>query len=110
VRRNTAKEKGISAFVILHDSDWKICASSAIELAGVRRVSGFGEKKVEMYGKNPGRPPPLPPGRTRHQRRQTKSLLPGERNLRLLVEGRTFEEIAQIRSRTLRAVVSLVAT
>src|SRR5882672_3352722 len=34
---------------------------------------------------------------------------PAKETLRLLEEGRTFEEIAQLRARTLRAVVSLVA-
>jgi len=34
---------------------------------------------------------------------------PAKETLRLLAEGRTFAEIAQIRSRTLRAVVSVVA-
>ena len=80
------------------------------DLRELRRVSGFGDKKVEMYGKeildalrrfregdrasNEGKP---------------KVSSPAKETLRLLEEGRTFEEIAQIRARTLRAVVSLVA-
>jgi ATP-dependent DNA helicase RecQ len=40
---------------------------------------------------------------------KAKASSPAKETLRLLEEGRTFAEIAQIRARTLRAVVSLVA-
>src|SRR5260370_28557056 len=40
---------------------------------------------------------------------RAKPSRPAEETLKLLGEGRTFDEIAQIRQRTLRAVVSLVA-
>jgi ATP-dependent DNA helicase RecQ len=110
-RRNTAKDKGVSAFVVLHDTALEdLCLVEPSNLRELRRVSGFGEKKVEMFGKeildalrrfregqratNDGKP---------------KVSSPAKETLRLLKEGRTFEEIAQIRERTLRAVVSLVA-
>jgi ATP-dependent DNA helicase RecQ len=110
-RRNTAKEKGVSAFVVLHDSALEdLCLVEPSNLQELRRVSGFGDKRVEMYGKeildvlrrfrqgeratNEGKP---------------RVSSPAKETLRLLEEGRTFEEIAQIRERTLRAVVSLVA-
>jgi ATP-dependent DNA helicase RecQ len=51
-RRNTAKDKGIPAFVVLHDSALEdLCLVEPSNLQELRRVSGFGEKKVEMYGK-----------------------------------------------------------
>ena len=110
-RRITAREKGVAAFVVLHDSALEdLCLVEPSNLQELRRVSGFGDKKVEMYGKeildalrrfregdrasNEGKP---------------KVSSPAKETLRLLEEGRTFEEIAQIRARTLRAVVSLVA-
>jgi ATP-dependent DNA helicase RecQ len=110
-RRNTAKDKGVSAFVVLHDSALEdLCLVEPSNLQELRRVSGFGDKRVEMYGKeildalrrfrqgeratNEGKP---------------RVSSPAKETLRLLEEGRTFEEIAQIRERTLRAVVSLVA-
>ena len=110
-RRITAREKGVAAFVVLHDSALEdLCLVEPSDLQELRRVSGFGDKKVEMYGKeildalrrfregdrasNEGKP---------------KVSSPAKETLRLLEEGRTFEEIAQIRARTLRAVVSLVA-
>src|SRR5713101_7866920 len=110
-RRNIAKEKGIPAFVVLHDSALEdLCLVEPSNLQELRRVSGFGEKKVEMYGKeilDVLR-------RFRQGERATnegklKVSSPAKETLRLLEEGRTFEEIAQIRARTLRSVVSLVA-
>src|SRR5713226_9555202 len=51
-RRNAAKDKGIPAFVVLHDSALEdLCLVEPSTLQELRRVSGFGEKKVEMYGK-----------------------------------------------------------
>ena len=110
-RRNAAKQKGISAFVVLHDSALEdLCLVEPSNLQELRRVSGFGEKKVEMYGKEildvlrrfrQGE-------RATNEGKQKVSS-PAKETLRLLEEGRTFEEIAQLRARTLRAVVSLVA-
>jgi ATP-dependent DNA helicase RecQ len=110
-RRNTAKEKGVSAFVVLHDSALEdLCLVEPSNLQELRRVSGFGDKRVEMYGKD------ILDAlrRFRQGERATndgklKVSSPAKETLRLLEEGRTLEEIAQIRSRTLRAVVSLVA-
>jgi ATP-dependent DNA helicase RecQ len=51
-RRNTAREKGVAAFVVLHDSALvDLCLAKPSTLEDLRRVSGFGDKKVEMYGK-----------------------------------------------------------
>src|SRR6266403_2149579 len=51
-RRNTAKNQGISAFVVLHDSALEdLCLVEPSNLQELRRVSGFGDKKVQMYGK-----------------------------------------------------------
>jgi len=110
-RRNTAKEKGVPAFVVLHDTALEdLCLVEPSNLQELRRVSGFGDKRVEMYGKEI-----LDALRRFRQGERASSdgkpkvSSPAKETLRLLQEGRTFEEIAQIRSRTLRAVVSLVA-
>jgi len=44
--------EGIPAFVVLHDSALEdLCLVEPSNFEELRRVSGFGEKKVEMYGK-----------------------------------------------------------
>jgi ATP-dependent DNA helicase RecQ len=110
-RRNTAKENGIPAFVVLHDSALEdLCLVEPSNLQELRRVSGFGEKKVEMYGKEIlDALRRFRQGDRASEDAKPKVSSPAKETLRLLEEGRTFEEIAQIRARTLRAVVSLVA-
>src|SRR5713101_19494 len=45
-RRNTAKNQGIAAFVVLHDSALEdLCLVEPSNLQELRRVSGFGDKK-----------------------------------------------------------------
>jgi ATP-dependent DNA helicase RecQ len=110
-RRNTAKDKGISAFIVLHDSALEdLCLVEPATLQELRRVSGFGEKRVEMYGKEILEAlRRFRAGERAANESKTKVSSPAKETLRLLEEGRTFEEIAQLRGRTLRAVVSLVA-
>jgi len=110
-RRKLASDKGLPAFVVLHDSALvDLCLAKPSTLQELRRISGFGDKRVEMYGKEILEAL----RRFRQGERATnegklKVSSPAKETLRLLKEGRTFEEIAQTRSRTLRAVVSLVA-
>jgi ATP-dependent DNA helicase RecQ len=110
-RRNTARERGVAAFMVLHDSALvDLCLRKPSSLEELRHVSGFGDKRVEMYGKEIlavfAR---FRQGERASNEGQQKASSPAKETLRLLKEGRTFEEIAQIRDRTLRAVVSLVA-
>jgi len=110
-RRNTAKNQGISAFVVLHDSALEdLCLVEPSNLQELRRVSGFGDKKVQMYGKQILEAmQDFRQGQRAGSSWKAKPSRPAEETLKLLGEGRTFDEIAQIRQRTLRAVVSLVA-
>jgi ATP-dependent DNA helicase RecQ len=110
-RRNTSKEQGIPAFVVLHDSALEdLCLVEPSSLQELRRVSGFGDKKVQMYGKQILEAiQNFRQGQRADSSWKAKPSHPAEETLKLLAEGRTFTEIAQIRQRTLRAVVSLVA-
>src|SRR5579859_446043 len=110
-RRNTSRQKGIAAFIIMHDTTLEqLCSAMPSSLSELRRVPGFGEKKTEMYGneilaalerfRNGGRA---------QVETAARGPRPAEETLRLLEEGRTFEEIAQIRHRKLSSVISLVA-
>jgi ATP-dependent DNA helicase RecQ len=110
-RRNTARDLGVAAFVVLHDTALNaLCAAKPRDLRELRRVSGFGDKKVEVYGEQilealrrfaqgeRASPDwPAKPGQPAHE------------TLRLLREGRTFEEIAQVRGRKLSTIVETVA-
>jgi len=110
-RRNTAREKGVAAFVVLHDSALvDLCLAKPSTLQELRRVSGFGDKRVEMYGQQIlDALRRFRQGERASDEGKQKVSSPAKETQRLLEEGRTFAEIAQIRARTLRSVVSLVA-
>src|SRR5579863_5935471 len=109
-RRGVAKEDNVASFVVMHDSSLdEICRRRPASLANIRGIPGFGEKKTERYGqkilqvlaqfKNGARASaPL----------EVKSK-PAEETIRLLSEGRSFIEIANLRGRHLGSVVGLIA-
>jgi ATP-dependent DNA helicase RecQ len=110
-RRQIAQEQRSPAYIILHDTTLdEICRRLPQSIADLRQITGIGERKAEMFGQQVldaltrfragSRATPLPPKKT----------LPAEETLRLLAEGRTFEDIAKIRSRQLTTVVNAVAT
>lgn len=50
-RRATAKQQGVPAFVVMHDTSLdQLCRVQPSSPQELRRVSGFGERKVELYG------------------------------------------------------------
>jgi ATP-dependent DNA helicase RecQ len=50
-RRVTAKERGVSAFIVMYDTSLdELCRRPPASLAELRDISGFGERKVEKYG------------------------------------------------------------
>jgi ATP-dependent DNA helicase RecQ len=50
-RRVTSKELKTAAFIIMHDSSLnELCRVRPRSLEEIRRVSGFGERKTELYG------------------------------------------------------------
>jgi len=108
-RRTVAKEQGVPAFVVLHDSTlYEICRVLPASLSQLRTITGIGERKSEMYGqkilaalgcyRNGARAAALPIKRT----------MPALETLRLLQEGKTLAEIAQVRGRQIGTVVSAV--
>lgn len=109
-RRKVAREQGVAAFVVMHDTSLdELCRVRPKTLADVLNVTGFGRRKVELYGKQilgaleqfrqgmraaPSAEPKIPPA---------------VETLQLLAEGRSFEEIAKLRGRQLSTVVATVA-
>jgi ATP-dependent DNA helicase RecQ len=108
-RRIVAKEKNTPAYIVLHDSSLEeICRRQPKYFAELLEIPGIGERKAEMYGQEildalesfrEGK-------RAEAARREAK---PADETLRLLSEGKSLEEIAQIRGRQLSTIVSTVA-
>lgn len=109
-RRTTAKENGMPAYVVLHDSSLdEICRMRPTTVAQLMTITGIGERKAELYGREiltalkrygeGERAAPL----------LEKKSAPAIETLQLLAEGKSFEEIAQIRGRQVGTVVNAVA-
>jgi ATP-dependent DNA helicase RecQ len=110
-RRSMARENKVPAYIILHDSTLEeLCRRRPANLAELKQVPGIGEKKAEIYGgeilqalRNFGEG-------ARAMPTIAKEPPPAEQTLRLLNEGRSFEEIARIRARQISTVVCTVAS
>ena len=109
-RRARAKQDGIPAYVVMHDTSLaEICAMIPKSLLDLRRITGFGEKKTELYGAEILAALARFRSGERASAEKEPEESPTESTLRLLKEGRTFQEIADKRGRLLTSVYSLVA-
>ncbi len=109
-RRSVAQRQGVPAFVVLHDTSLdELCRRKPASLAALLQISGVGERKAELYGQQIFAALERFDAGARASAAPEKKISPAEETMRLLAEGRTFAEIAQIRDRQLATVVGLVA-
>jgi ATP-dependent DNA helicase RecQ len=109
-RRTAARQQGVAAFVVMHDTSLdEVCRVHPTNAAELLQVPGFGERKTAMYGqpifdalerfRNGERAGPAP----------AKKSKPVDETLSLLAQGHSLNEIAAIRGRQVGSVVSLVS-
>jgi ATP-dependent DNA helicase RecQ len=110
-RRTTAREQGIPAFVILHDTTLEeICRVQPATVAQLLTITGIGERKADMYGNG------ILGALRRYREGARAGALPERKTapmvetLRLLAAGNSFEEIAKIRERQVSTVINAVAS
>jgi len=109
-RRIAAQRQGVPAYVVLHDSSLDdLCRRRPSSLAQLLKVSGFGERKAELYGEQIFAALEKFAAGARASAQAEKKVSPADETMRLLAEGKSFEEIARIRDRQLATVVGLVA-
>ena len=110
-RRDVARAKGTPAFVVLHDTTLENLARAVPEnMAALQRVSGIGEAKAREYGEQIlAALKRFREGARASSDWRPKASQPARETLKLLEEGKTFEEIAQIRGRKVQTVVAMVA-
>lgn len=110
-RRNTARQQHLPAYVVMHDASLnEICQNPPMSLAEIRRVTGFGNHKTKLYGRQilealrkfrqGDRAAPLPENKP----------TPLQETKRLLAKGNTFAQIAAIRGRQLGTIIGNIAT
>jgi len=109
-RRKMAREQGVAAFVVLHDTTLdEICSRKPASIAELRNITGIGERKAELYGRE------ILDALRRYREGARASTLPEKTSapaletLQLLAQGKSLEEIAQIRGRQLSTVINAVA-
>jgi ATP-dependent DNA helicase RecQ len=111
-RRNKAKEKGVAAFLVLHDTTIEgLCRAQPENREQLLRVSGIGESKAELYGAE------ILEAIQRFKKGErasgdwhAKASSPTQETLELLQQGLTFEQIAERRGRKVSTVVALISS
>jgi ATP-dependent DNA helicase RecQ len=109
-RRNTARAQGSPAFVVMHDTALEeICRKQPASIPELLQITGFGERKAQMYGpqifaalaqfRNGSRASAAPKAISR----------PAAATKRLLEEGQSFAEVAVIRGRQVSTIINSVA-
>jgi ATP-dependent DNA helicase RecQ len=110
-RRRMARERKIPAYIVLHDSTLEeLCRRRPKSLAELQEVPGIGERKADVFGTDiiealrnfaeGARPTSALP----------KEANPAEETLRLVNQGHSFVEIAQLRSRQPATILGTVAS
>ena len=109
-RSKVAKEKSTAAFVVMHDTTLDdLCSKMPRNLEELRKVSGFGEKKTQLYGEQVLAL--IREGAGRHDFAPPAAILSdaAAETLRLLRKGLTFEQVAATRERNIASVMELAA-
>jgi ATP-dependent DNA helicase RecQ len=108
-RRQTAQRAAVPPYVVLSDAALDdLCRKQPTNLRDLLSVTGIGERKAELYGSEIFAVFEGYRKGARAAKRETVES-PADQTLRLLEEGRTFAEIAELRGRQLSTVVNMVA-
>ena len=109
-RRRTAERANVPAYVVLSDAALvDLCQKRPANLRELLAVSGIGERKAELYGREIFAAFEAFHKGARAAAREAAQASPAEETMQLMAEGKTFDEIAQIRGRKVETVVNMVA-
>jgi ATP-dependent DNA helicase RecQ len=109
-RWKTALRLQVPAYVVLNDASLEdLCRKRPSQMSELTGVTGIGERKADLYGTEILAVFEAYRNGARAEVKEKSSVSPAEETLQLLGEGKSFEEIAQIRGRQLGTVVSMVA-
>lgn len=109
-RRDAAQRAAVPAYVVLSDAALEdLCRKQPSNLRELLAVNGFGERKAELYGSEIFAAFEAYRKGARAAVREVAQTTPADETVRLLAEGKTFEQIAEIRARQVSTVVHTVA-
>jgi ATP-dependent DNA helicase RecQ len=109
-RRQAAKEAAVPAYVVLSDAALEdLCRKQPTNAGELLAVTGIGERKAELWGAGILATFEAFRNGARAEEGEAARSSPADETIRLLSEGRSFDEIAQIRGRQVQTVVNMVA-
>jgi ATP-dependent DNA helicase RecQ len=109
-RRRMAERAAMPAYVVLSDAALEdLCRKRPANLRELLGVTGIGERKAELYGREIFAAFEAYRQGTRAAARAPRQAAPAEETILLLAEGKSFEEIARIRGRQVSHVVNMIA-
>ena len=109
-RRGIAKEQGVPAFLVLHDTSLdEICQQNPSSIAELLDITGIGERKAHTYGLEILAALQSYLKGARAAAPAQKRTAPVLETLQLLNQGKSFTEIAAIRGRQISTVLNAVA-
>ena len=109
-RRQTAERAAVPAYIVLSDAALAdLCRKRPANLRELLAVSGFGERKAELYGREIFAAFEAFRHGARAAARKTEQVSPADETIRLLAQGKSFAEIAEVRGRQVSTVVNMVA-
>ena len=109
-RRNMARAQGSPAFVVMHDTTLEeICRKQPGSIPELLEITGFGERKAQMYG--PQIFAALDAFRKGARASEAPKVIsrPAAATRRLVEQGQSFAEIAAIRGRQVSTIINSVA-
>jgi ATP-dependent DNA helicase RecQ len=109
-RRDMAREQGVPAFIVMHDTSLEeLSLASPKNLSDLLEITGFGQRKVETYGKQILQALKEFRDGARAVASSERKIAPAVETIRLLQEGHSFADIAKLRGRQVSTIVSTVA-
>jgi ATP-dependent DNA helicase RecQ len=109
-RRETAAAENIAAFIVMHDTTLDdLCRVRPRSIRELRSVLGIGELKAKKYGAQILDVLKRFEAGDRAKPRPDAKVNPAAETMRLLREGKSFEEIARARGRQVSTIVSTVS-
>jgi ATP-dependent DNA helicase RecQ len=109
-RWKRALAANVPAYIVLSDAALvDLCRKQPGTAAALLGVTGFGERKAELYGEEIFAAFEAFRNGARATPKATPQASPAEETIRLIGEGKSFEEIAQIRGRQFATVVNMVS-
>ncbi len=109
-RRDAANAQNVPAFVVMHDTTLdEICRIRPGSIGGLLQITGIGERKAELYGRQILDALKRFRDGARAVAANGKKITPSEETMRLIEDGKSLDEIALIRGRRRSTIVSMVS-